>query len=217
MPSLRCSCTTEGATPVMPGGAEGVVRATASGLGAWPASPPGRVAAAGCGAAAATCAGAGRDGPSSAGECARLRPSRSALRRTRSAWASSTLEEWLFTPIPIARHSSRPSLLVRPSSRASSYTRIFLAKLLVIPFLKPRCPSAGRPRSLLYSHVHPVKRAAPALGPGPRCTATRGTTPGARARWPGSPVSQRLRAQVTGTTTLLYREQACRRPARPQS
>jgi len=50
----------------------------------------------------------------------RFRPSRSALRRTRSACASSMLEEWLETPIPIAKQRSRPSLLVRPSSRASS-------------------------------------------------------------------------------------------------
>jgi hypothetical protein len=38
------------------------------------------------------------------------------------------------TPIPIDRASSRPSLLVRPSSRANSYTRIFLAKLLLVLF-----------------------------------------------------------------------------------
>ena len=38
--------------------------------------------------------------------------------------------------MPIDRASSRPSLLVRPSSRASSYTRIFLAKFLVSPFLR---------------------------------------------------------------------------------
>lgn len=56
----------------------------------------------------------------SGGCCERLRPSRSALRRTRSACASSMLEEWLETPIPIAKQRSRPSLLVRPSSRASS-------------------------------------------------------------------------------------------------
>ena len=42
--------------------------------------------------------------PSSAPRAAasRTRPSRSALRRTRSAWASTTLDEWLFTPIPSA-------------------------------------------------------------------------------------------------------------------
>jgi hypothetical protein len=78
-------------------------------------------------------------GTSSAGDWARLSPSRSALRRTRSAWASSMLEEWLFTPIPMAKHSSSPSLLVRPSSRASSYTRIFLGKLFFSPFVVASC------------------------------------------------------------------------------
>jgi hypothetical protein len=85
--------------------------------------------------AAATEAGA------SSGWCSRLRPSRSALRRTRSAWASSMLEEWLVTPMPIARQSSRPSLLVRPSSFASSYTRIFLAKLSFSPLSRTRAPA----------------------------------------------------------------------------
>jgi hypothetical protein len=60
----------------------------------------------------------------SSGCTSRTSPSRSALRRTRSAWASTTLEEWLFTPIPSATHRSKVSLLVRPSSRASSYTRM---------------------------------------------------------------------------------------------
>ena len=56
----------------------------------------------------------------SSGWTSRLRPSRSAFRRTRSAWASSMLEEWLFTPIPSAAHRSSVSLFVSPSSRASS-------------------------------------------------------------------------------------------------
>jgi hypothetical protein len=56
----------------------------------------------------------------SAGAGGRRRPSRSALRRTRSACASSMDDEWLFTPIPRDRQSSRASLFVRPSSRASS-------------------------------------------------------------------------------------------------
>ncbi len=49
-----------------------------------------------------------------------MRPSRSALRRTRSAWASTMLEEWLFTPMPRAPQRSITSLLLRFSSRASS-------------------------------------------------------------------------------------------------
>jgi hypothetical protein len=54
------------------------------------------------------------------GETGRRRPSASALRRTRSAWASSMDEEWLFTPMPREMERSRASLLVRPSSLASS-------------------------------------------------------------------------------------------------
>ena len=50
----------------------------------------------------------------------RRRPSRSALRRARSAWASSMLEEWLFTPMPSDAQRSSASLLLSPSSRASS-------------------------------------------------------------------------------------------------
>ncbi len=58
---------------------------------------------------------------SGSGGCsARTRPSRSALRRTRSACASTMLEEWLLTPIPSDSARSRVSLLVRPNSRASS-------------------------------------------------------------------------------------------------
>jgi hypothetical protein len=66
-------------------------------------------------ALAAFLAGAG-----SSGWTGRRNPSASALRRTRSAWASSIEDEWLLTPIPRERASSSPSLLVRPSSLASS-------------------------------------------------------------------------------------------------
>ena len=61
----------------------------------------------------------------SSGWTSRIRPSFSALRRTRSACASTTLEEWVLTPIPSATQRSRVSLLVSPSSRASSWTRMF--------------------------------------------------------------------------------------------
>ena len=67
----------------------------------------------------------------SSGWTSRFRPSRSALRRTRSAWASSMLEEWLLTPMPRAMLRSSASLLVRPSSLASSWTRIFPATCAV--------------------------------------------------------------------------------------
>jgi hypothetical protein len=59
-------------------------------------------------------------GAGSSGCTGRRNPSASALRRTRSAWASSIEDEWLLTPIPRERASSSPSLLVRPSSLASS-------------------------------------------------------------------------------------------------
>lgn len=65
----------------------------------------------------------------SSGPVSRIRPSRSALRRTRSACCSTTLEEWLLTPIPRELQRSTVSELLSPSSRASSYTRIF-AKVL---------------------------------------------------------------------------------------
>lgn len=59
-------------------------------------------------------------GAGSSGCTARTRPSRSALRRTRSAWASSIDEEWLLTPIPSPIERSSASLFVSPSSFASS-------------------------------------------------------------------------------------------------
>ena len=64
--------------------------------------------------------GAGSATGSGSGWASRIRPSRSALRRTRSAWASSIEDEWLFTPMPSDKERSSASLFVRPSSRASS-------------------------------------------------------------------------------------------------
>lgn len=64
--------------------------------------------------------GASGSGVSSSTGVSRTSPSRSALRRTRSAWASTMLEEWLLAPIPSAPHKSRVSALEIPSSRASS-------------------------------------------------------------------------------------------------
>ena len=51
-------------------------------------------------------------------------PSRSALRRTRSAWASTMLEECDLTPMLSAKQRSSVFWLVSPSSLASSWTRI---------------------------------------------------------------------------------------------
>jgi hypothetical protein len=70
---------------------------------------------------AALLSGTGTGGAGgSSGVTSRRSPSASALRRTRSACASSMEDEWLFTPMPRDRARSSPSLLVRPSSLASS-------------------------------------------------------------------------------------------------
>ena len=74
---------------------------------------------------------AGLAGFTSSGCSGRISPSRSARRRTRSACASSMLEEWLFTPMPSATERSSVSLLVIPSSLASSWRRIFAGKVAV--------------------------------------------------------------------------------------
>ncbi len=69
-------------------------------------------------------------GLGSSGCSSRVRPSRSARRRTRSACASSMPEECVFTPMPRSRDRSRVSLFVIPSSLASSWIRIFAAKVV---------------------------------------------------------------------------------------
>jgi hypothetical protein len=53
------------------------------------------------------------------------------------------LDEWLLTPIPKSRERSRASLFVRPSSRASSYSRIFLGNCYINPFCWRRRNSAA--------------------------------------------------------------------------
>ena len=70
----------------------------------------------------------------SSGCADRVRPSRSARRRSRSACASMTAEDWLLASTPIAPHSASNSGFVIPSSLASSCTRRFFAKL-VQPFI----------------------------------------------------------------------------------
>ena len=71
--------------------------------------------------AGAAWAGRGADGASAgSGLAGRRIPSASALRRTRSAWASSIDDEWLFTPMPRDSARSSASLFVSPSSLASS-------------------------------------------------------------------------------------------------
>jgi hypothetical protein len=61
----------------------------------------------------------------SSGWTSRRRPSASARRRIRSAWASSIDAEGLEAPMPSFWASVSNSLLVRPSSLESSCTRIF--------------------------------------------------------------------------------------------
>ena len=79
----------------------------------------------------------------SSGCSSRVRPSRLARRRTRSACASSMPEECVLTPIPNARERSRVSLFVIPSSLASSWTRIFAAKVVSDqPFVVSRARTA---------------------------------------------------------------------------
>lgn len=78
----------------------------------------------------------------SSGCWSRTSPSRWALRRRRSAWASTIDDEWLRAPIPSAPQRSRISLLDIPSSRASSYTRMFLATQL--PWLQQLLVRPGR-------------------------------------------------------------------------
>jgi len=113
----------------------GMAAAGTSGAGAGAGAPP--APSSGAGAATAVSGGAALVERArlfasfgSSGWCSRMSPSRAALRRTRSACASSMLDEWLLTPMPSASDRSRASLFVRPSSRASSYNRIFLGKVL---------------------------------------------------------------------------------------
>ena len=124
------------------GAAAGADGASATGAGAWAA---GAGAAGASGAADASASGAfalaldALTGFSGSGGCSsRISPSRSALRRTRSACASSMLDECVFTAMPRSTHRSRVSLLERPSSLPSSWTRIFAANVCS-PALRACC------------------------------------------------------------------------------
>jgi hypothetical protein len=145
--SAAIGCTVGGGAAGA-GGAAGVVTATgATGMsttaGAGASAGGGAAGGAGAwaaGAGAAAAAAAAFLPPffstgGSSGCTSRTRPSRSALRRTRSACASTMLEEWLLTPIPSALQRSSVSLFVSPSSLASSYTRMFAGKSCPQPFI----------------------------------------------------------------------------------
>ena len=77
---------------------------------------------------AANLAAAFLTGLTSWGCWGRVRPSRSARRRTRSACCSIMVEEWVFAPTPRALERSIISALVIPSSLASSCIRMFFDK-----------------------------------------------------------------------------------------
>ena len=119
-------------------------------------------------------------GAGSSGWTGRRRPSRSAFRRARSAWASSMDDEWLLTPMPKDRQRSSASLLVSPSSCASSYTRIFFGNGCYCPSIMSHMPA--RTYDPLSSHItgpvlpravgpSPVGRSTsgPRVDPPPRC------------------------------------------------
>ena len=121
------------------GGAGAMTGSTVSTATAGSAATSGSAATAGSATAggaatAGSCTGCGACGSSisttggGGGGGGFNRPSRSALRRTRSAWASTMLEEWDLTPMLSATQSSSVSWLVSPSSLASSWTRILPGK-----------------------------------------------------------------------------------------
>ena len=86
----------------------------------------------------------------SSGWTSRRRPSASARRRIRSAWASSIDAEGLEAPMPSFWASVSSSLLVRPSSFESSCTRIFFWAKTFPCFSYPRF----REHSYLFFHNH---------------------------------------------------------------
>jgi hypothetical protein len=120
------------------GGAGAGRSAVGAGAGAAGRDSTGAGAGAGAGAAAS---GVGAGAGAGSGSGAR-RPSCCALRRTRSAWASTTDEEWVLTPMPRSPQRSSTCWLVMPSSFASSWTRGFLGKPLPVvrrtTFVSPR-------------------------------------------------------------------------------
>ena len=107
----------DGASGPAPAGLPASAAGSANVLGADSAVPPtSRAGAALFAPAVFVAASFLAGGAGSSGCTGRRRPSRSAFRRARSAWASSMDDEWLFTPIPRDRQRSSASLLVRPSS-----------------------------------------------------------------------------------------------------
>jgi hypothetical protein len=114
----------------------------------------------------------------SSGCTSRRRPSASARRRMRSAWASSIDAEGLDAPMPSVWASVSSSLLVRPSSFESSCTRIFFwAKTFP-------CFSCRRFRGHSYLFFHNHRQVRPRLRSNARIS-TRSLSPtGARSARP---------------------------------
>jgi hypothetical protein len=83
---------------------------------------------------------------------ARRRPSVSARRRMRSAWASSIDAEGLEAPMPSFWASASNSLLVRPSSFESSCTRIFFGAK-TFPYITS--PNVRRAQLPILSQLRP--------------------------------------------------------------
>jgi hypothetical protein len=133
-------------------------------------------------------------GLGSSGWTSRTSPSLTARRRTRSAWASSMLEEWLFTPMPSAIERSRASLFVRPSSLASSWTRIFPATCAVCPSsVACHHRATARRRTSLSGFPGAFRTARPARPrprPCRRAPGTLGRTPHGARPDPGTPAAR---------------------------
>ena len=80
------------------------------------------------------------------------RPWRGLSPETRSAWASSIEEEWLFTPIPRPMQRSKASLFVSPSSRELVGADL-LRQRSSIPFSVPPPGQTAVSPELLSSHT----------------------------------------------------------------
>ena len=71
----------------------------------------------------------------SSGCSSRIRPSRSALRRTRSAWASTMLDEWLLTPIPSALAEVERLLVGEPELLGELVDADLRCQVVPLPFV----------------------------------------------------------------------------------
>ncbi len=165
--------------------------------------------AVGVAAPAAGSGSAARAAGCSSGCTGRRSPSRSALRRARSAWASSTDDEWLLTPIPRDRQRSSASLFVIPSSWASSYTRIFLGNCLLST---PPLPIGDR-RTPILAHQQlgspePSARSAASRSSVTSASADAGSTGARRAR------SKARRRTAVSTQVGEPRQSQAPRPGR---